>query len=379
MFDVGGDGGHELQGAGTAADHRDPLAGQVGAVDPLRGVHGESGERIATLDIGELRPVELAHRADERRRRQVLGVTLVATCGAHLDGPAGRGLVPRRTHDLGREPHPIGDAVLVEAPLEVRLQLGLLGEELGPGVVGCERVRVEVVADVDAAPGIAVLEPGATDPGVLLDDRELDAGLGETDAGEQARHTGPDHDHSETAGRTTADVDVFGLDAGIDTVELELLQQHRQVLVGHRLDDEEVHHLLDELGPGRRRQHTAAVAELDECGERLGSHRRLVGRVDEPLHLVDEQSDRFDRPADPRRITGDVHHRRHEGRDAEVLEVGGDGCVVVGERGAGKPALDTHDTPLTRPLAVLAGQCSWIPPDRPVFRRTIAPRRPTQF
>ena len=33
--------------------------------------------------------------------------------------------------------------------LEVGLQLGLLGEELGPGVVGREGVAVEVVADVD--------------------------------------------------------------------------------------------------------------------------------------------------------------------------------------------------------------------------------------
>ena len=69
------------------------------------------------------------------------------------------------------------DAVLLEDPLEVRLELGLLGEELGPVVGGLEAVAVEVVADVDPGAGVAVLPPGAAGAGVLLDDDEREARL----------------------------------------------------------------------------------------------------------------------------------------------------------------------------------------------------------
>ena len=39
--------------------------------------------------------------------------------------------------------------------------------------------------------------------------------------------------------------------------------------------------------------------------------------------------------ADPRRVAGDVHHRAQQRGDAEVVERGGDGGVVVRERTAG--------------------------------------------
>ena len=53
------------------------------------------------------------------------------------------------------------------------------------------------------------------------------------------------------------------------------------------------------------------------------------------LVVVEHRDVRPQVAADPRRVAGDVHHRAQQGRDAHVLERGGDGGVVVGERAAG--------------------------------------------
>ena len=46
-------------------------------------------------------------------------------------------------------------------------------------------------------PGIGVLEPGAADVGVLLDDGERDAGFLEPDGRQQPGHAGADDHHVE--------------------------------------------------------------------------------------------------------------------------------------------------------------------------------------
>jgi hypothetical protein len=51
------------------------------------------------------------------------------------------------------------------------------GEEARPVRIRLERVRVEVVRDVDAQIGEVVLVPGPADVVVLLEDRERDPGL----------------------------------------------------------------------------------------------------------------------------------------------------------------------------------------------------------
>ena len=232
------------------------LAVQVGAVDPLRRVHRQSFERVAPRDVGEFRAVELAHRADQGVGLEGLGgADPVARDRADLDEPACRLVVPAGAHHLGAEADVVGDAVLLHAALEVALQLGLLGEELGPAVVGGERVAVEVVAHVDPAAGEAVLVPGAADPRVLLDDRVGDAGLSQADAGEHPRHPGPDDHHAEGRLRLGGHRVERRHPPGVGPVELELLEHQRHVLVGDLLRHEEVHHLVHDLGRGRGREH----------------------------------------------------------------------------------------------------------------------------
>ena len=54
-----------------------------------------------------------------------------------------------------------------------------------------------MVGDVDPAAGVDVVEPGAADVGVLLEDGEVDAGLAEAVGGDDARHAGADDGHRE--------------------------------------------------------------------------------------------------------------------------------------------------------------------------------------
>src|SRR5262249_53305333 len=65
-------------------------------------------------------------------------------------------------------------------------QLVAPGEEARPVRIGLERIRVEVVGNVDAQVGIIVLVPRPTDVVVLLVDREGNPGLLESDRGAQA-------------------------------------------------------------------------------------------------------------------------------------------------------------------------------------------------
>ena len=113
---------------------------------------------------------------------------------AQREQPVAGGVVPGRTRHLGTEADVLADPVAIDAALEVVVQLVALREVLAPVRVHVERVRVEVARDVDAAPGIAVLEPGAADGVVLLDHRERDAGLVQADGGQDAGHARADHD-----------------------------------------------------------------------------------------------------------------------------------------------------------------------------------------
>jgi len=77
------------------------------------------------------------------------------------------------------------DVVLVHHGLEVRLQFGLLGEEVRPLIGRLEAVAIKVVSDIDAGARIGVLPPGPADAFVLLDDGERDARLLQSNAREQ--------------------------------------------------------------------------------------------------------------------------------------------------------------------------------------------------
>ena len=200
VLDPFADRGGDLEPRRPGADHGDPLAGQLDGVVPAGGVELRAGEVLSSGDVGDLRSVELTDGGDHRPGGQGLGVAdrvpvVVDRLGDHRPGRAR--LVPGRRDHLGAEPDVGLDPVLLHDPLEVGLELGLLGEELGPAVARLEAEAVEVVADVDPGAGVAVLPPRPADTGVLLDDRERDARLLQPDPGEQSGLPAADDHHRE--------------------------------------------------------------------------------------------------------------------------------------------------------------------------------------
>ena len=160
------------------------------------------------------------------------------------------------------------EVVRVEDTPEVRPQLGMLGEVLGPVVGGFERVAVEVAADVDARARVAVLPPRAAGTAVLLDDRERQLRLGEPERGQQPRFAAADDDDVRVGAHVVGDLVGPRDRARVGTVEVQVLEEHRDDVVVERRAREERHHLADELVGRRRREHAPAVAELEDRGER---------------------------------------------------------------------------------------------------------------
>ena len=189
--------------------------------------------------------------------------------------------------------------------------------------------------DVDARAGVAVLPPGAAGTAVLLDDRERQSRLLQTDARQQAGLATPDDDHGRAGAHLVGDLVTPCDRAGVRTVEVKVLDEHRDDVLGYWPARQKRHHLVDQVVGRRRWEDASGVAERGDRGERqtpglghvLLGHRRLV--VVECRRTGPQVS------ADPRRITGHVHERAEQGRDAHVLEHGRDGGVVVGERSPG--------------------------------------------
>jgi hypothetical protein len=101
-------------------------------------------------------------------------------------------------------------------------------------------------------------------------------------------------------------------------VEFHLLEQHRHVLVGYRLADEPLHHLLEQLAADRIGFGAAAVAVIGDHLERHGPGRRLVRLGHVALHFVQKETRGFQRTADQGGIARHVDQRQHQRRDADV-------------------------------------------------------------
>ena len=177
--------GRDLEAARAGADHRHALAGEVDRVVPARRVERRTGEVVLPGDVGNVRTVELTDRGDHGARRRACPRCRRRRARAPTRWPARR---PTSAPSTSVSKRTCGSMpCLLHHALEVRLQLGLLREELGPVVARLEAVAVEVVADVDARARVGVLPPGAADARVLLDDRERDAGFLEADRRRAAR------------------------------------------------------------------------------------------------------------------------------------------------------------------------------------------------
>ena len=94
--------------------------------------------------------------------------------------------------------------------------------------------------------------------------------------------------------------------ARVDAVEVHLLGQQRQVVVGHRFAGRPVHHLLDEFGGERVEFWAAAIAIVDDHRQRFGAGSGLVVVGHEPLDLVEKDAGLLE-VADEAGVAGDMH------------------------------------------------------------------------
>ena len=320
-----GDLRDRLKRAGAGADDDDALAFEIVCRLPLRGVECGAVEGAEALDVRELRAVELPHRRDDR-----VGVDHVLAVGSsdlHLPVPVV--YVARFEHFRG-QPNVVPDVEFGCDPVEVVEQDVLAREVLRP-VVGCERVRVGVVRAVHAAARISVLEPGAADVRVLVDDGVADAGLLELDRREETGHAGADHEDVELAPLCVRHV-VERHPVGVFVEDLQFGREERAVAGVEFPADDEVDHLLDEFGRRRRRCRAACLAVGDQRGEAAGANGGLVGLRNAALGIAEHLARRMDVAANERGIAGHVDQRVDERRDVRFLERCLDGLIVRVDR-----------------------------------------------
>ena len=194
-----------------------------------------------------------------------------------------------------------------------------------------ERVAVVVATDVDPRTRVPVLPPGTTRTLVFLDDREGQAGLRQADAREDAGQTATDDDDGRRSLRLVRHLVAPRDRVAVGAVELHVLEEHRHHDPLERLAREEGHHLDEDVARELVRDAPAVPVGGD------GRHRPSpdVGKllVVETALEVGGIRHAAQRPlADPRRIARHVHQRAQQHGNGHVLERGGDGVVVVGER-----------------------------------------------
>ena len=123
---------------------------------------------------------------------------------------------------------------------------------------GLEGIAVLVAADVDTGAGVAVLPPRATRTGVLVHDREGQAGLLQADAGEDPSHSAADDQDRGVLLDLARDLVTPGNRAGVATRELQVVEEQPCEGTVHGPAPEEGHHLLQHV-TGQLVRHTAGV------------------------------------------------------------------------------------------------------------------------
>ncbi len=307
--DLAGDLGHELEGAGPRADHRHSLAGQVDVMAPLGGVEGRAFEAVAALDVGQARPVELAHGGDHR-----IGLDLAQTIlRLQRDLPDGAVLIPDHFLHLGLEADLLAQIVAVGDATEIVQQNRLGGEVLRPVVVGLEAVGVDVVGAIHPAAGIGVLQPGPANIGVLLDDLEVDAGLAEADSGQKARHARPNHQHMHAPGRF---LELGRLPMGVlaGCAQRQFVGQKLRIALWDIRAGHKAHHPAHQVAGHRGRLDRTAFEEGGQRRLGFGAELRLLRFRN--ARLASRQRHIFGTPflAQPAGVAGDVDKRGRQGR-----------------------------------------------------------------
>ena len=318
----------ELRRARPRADDAHRLAGEVDRVVPLGRMERRPLERPQARDVRQLGTVELPHRADHGLRLDRL---LDSIRAPDLHPPQALRVVVGGAEHLGVEADVVADAELGGAVAEVLQQHVLRREVVGPvGLLGA-RVAVEVVRRVDPRPGVGVLEPGAADVAVLLDDRAGDARLLQPSRRHDARHPRADDDHAQRP----PGVDLLHAPTRRPRVpvgEGQLLDQQRQVVVAHGLADEEVDHTPQASRRRRRRHHRPRVAPGDQRAQRQFARRR-PRRLRQLALQVQRGGRRGPQVvAQQRQVARDLRQRRQQRSQMGALQRLADGLVVGRER-----------------------------------------------
>ena len=171
---------HELDGRRARADHRHPVAPQVGAVIPAGRMEAFAPEALQARNLGPFRIDQRAVTGDQHA-----GAVLSP---AGPDAPEGRLVVPAGLLNLMAEADMGRHAVLLCGALQVRQDLRLAGVAVRPVGVGREREGVQIAPDVAGAAGVGVVAPGASYLACPLEQYEIvRAALPEPDRHPQAR------------------------------------------------------------------------------------------------------------------------------------------------------------------------------------------------
>ena len=306
----------KLHGACAGADHADPFALERDIAAPARRVPRRAGEGVDALDGAELRDVEKAHRGDHRigpaRAQTAVGL-------AGDDFPATGVLVPVHRDHLDTEFDIPAQVEIGRNPALIVEHLVALGVVAAPVEVGRKRIRIEVVGRIDTGLGVIVLEPGATDLGVLVDHRKVQPHLLEAPGRAQTGEPGADHQHLEVGQarrrRRRAPVDA-------PVAKAHFLEGHRRVFGRHALAQTHAHHLDQLVLGGRRRQAAGAAVELIQhpgqtvADGLLDLRRQAAAGLGEDRDVALGQK----RLLQPCRVAGDLGQAHQQRRDRRLLQ-----------------------------------------------------------
>ena len=195
-LDQGRDVRHKLDGGGARANYRHPLAAQVIAMVPARGVEVHASKSVQALDGWQHRHVHGAASHHHKLRP--------IDAGAGVQAPELLRVYPARLQQLVLQAQAVHHAKLFGGAPRVVFDLALLGEKPAPARVGGERVGIQGRGHVAAAAGVVVVAPDAANFAAFFQQQKIDARLAQLDGRANASKTRAHHDDrvSRLSGRS---------------------------------------------------------------------------------------------------------------------------------------------------------------------------------
>ena len=201
-------------------------------------------ETVPTLNGWKGGSIELADGADKSVR---VFRGRCAVSPSYLDHPGLRVCLVAGLGHFGREADAGVQSQFLRHPPEIGQEVGLGRVPPDPGVTLSEGKAVQLIGHIDPAPGIDVLEPGATHVVVLFKDGDRKTRLTEPIGGRQARDAGADDGTAKVPGWSYL-LQAPTRSPGIGARQRQLLDQEVAPLRGRGRADEEVEDPSDLIG-----------------------------------------------------------------------------------------------------------------------------------